>query len=79
MDRQVYEYVSSGQAEDFRAQIKSQMDILLDDSIKEAYLVPINPEQGPLMHMPVTTDENAFTNRVVRDFYGKEKVVMIES
>mgnify|MGYP005760513139 CR=1 FL=1 len=79
VDRQVYEYVSSGQAEDFRAQIKSQMDILLDDSIKEAYLVPINPEQGPLMHMPVTTDENAFTNRVVRDFYGKEKVVMIES
>lgn len=78
VDRQVYEYVSSGQAEDFRAQIRSQMDILLDDSVKEAYLVPINPEQGPLMHMPVTTDENAFTNRVVRDFYGKEKVVMKE-
>ena len=79
VDRQVYEYVSSGQAEDFRAQIRSQMDILLDDSVKEAYLVPINPEQGPLMHMPVTTDENAFTNRVVRNFYGKEKVVMQES
>lgn len=79
VDRQIYEYVSSGQAEDFRTQIKSQMDILLDGSVKEAYLVPINPEQGPLMHMPVTTDENAFTNRVVRDFYGKEKVVMIES
>ena len=31
------------------------------------------------MYLPVTTDENAFTNRVVRDFYGKEKVVMIES
>ncbi len=78
VDRRVYEYVSSGQAEDFREQIRSQMDILLDDSIKEAYLVPINPEQGPLMHMPVTTDENAFTNRVVRDFYGKKKVVMTE-
>ena len=54
------------------------MDNLLDDSIKEAYLVPINPEQGPLMHMPVTTDENAFTNRGVRDFYGKKKGVMTE-
>lgn len=78
VDREVVEYVASGQAEDFRDQINSQMKILLDDSIKEAYLVPINPEQGPLMHMPVTTDENAFTNRVVRNFYRKEKVVMIQ-
>lgn len=78
VDREAIEYVTSGQAEDFRDQINSQMKILLDDSIKEAYLVPINPEQGPLMHMPVTTDENAFTNRVVRDFYRKEKVVMLQ-
>lgn len=77
VDKQVYDYVSSGQAEDFREQIQSQMEILLDDSVKEAYLVPINDDQGPLMHMPVTADEEAFTNRVVRDFYRKEKVVMI--
>lgn len=78
VDRQVYEYVVSGQAEDFKDQIASQMKILLNDSIKDAYLVPINPEQGPLMHMPVTTDENAFTNQVVKNFYRKNKVVMIE-
>lgn len=77
MDKQVYDYVSSGQAEDFRKQIASQMEILLDDSVKEAYLVPINDDQGPLMHMPVTEDEEAFTNRVVRDFYRKDRVVMI--
>ncbi len=77
VDKQVYDYVSSGQAEDFRKQIASQMEILLDDSIKEAYLVPINDDQGPLMHMPVTEDEEAFTNRVVRDFYRKDRVVMI--
>lgn len=53
------------------------MEILLDDSVKEAYLVPINDDQGPLMHMPVTEDEEAFTNRVVRDFYRKDRVVMI--
>lgn len=76
VDREAIEYVVSGQAEDFREQIASQMKILLDDSIKEAYLVPTNPEQGPLMHMPVTTDENAFTNWVVKEFYQKEKVVM---
>ena len=77
MDRQqVFDYVSSGQAEDFRKQIASQMEILLDDSVKEAYLVPINDEQGPLMHMPVTEDEDAFTNWVVKRFYRKDKVVM---
>lgn len=79
VDRQVFEYVASGQAEDFREQVASQMEILLDDSIKEAYLCPINPDQGPLMHMPVTSDENAFTNWVVKNFYRKDKVVMIES
>lgn len=70
------EYITSGQAADFKKQIDSQMKILLDDSIKEAYLCPINPEQGPLMHMPVTEDPNAFTNWAVKNFYGKEKVVM---
>lgn len=79
VDMRVYEYVSSGQADDFKEQIASQMEILLDDSIKDAYLVPINQDQGPLMHMPVTTDENAFTNRVVSNFYRKNRVVMINN
>ena len=79
VDRQAVEYVVSGQAEDFKEQIASQMEILLDDSIKEAVLCPINPEQGPLMHMPVTSDENAFTNWAVKNFYRKDKVIMAES
>lgn len=70
------EYVASGQADDFKEQIASQMEILLDDSIKEAYLCPINHQQGPLMHMPVTEDPDAFTNWAVAGFYGKDKVVM---
>ena len=70
------EYVMSGQAADFKNQIASQMEVLLDDSIKEAYLCPINDKQGPLMHMPVTENPEAFTNRVVARFYGKDKVIM---
>lgn len=70
------EYIASGQANDFRMQIESQMEILLDDTIKEAYLCPINDKQGPLMHMPVTDDPNAFTNSVVAEFYGKDLVIM---
>lgn len=77
VDKQVYDYVSSGQADDFREQTWTNMQILLDDSIKEAYLVPINDDQGPLMHMPVTADENAFTNWAVKEFYRKDKVIMI--
>ncbi len=75
-DMKVYGYVSSGQAGDFKRQIESHMEVLLDDTIKEAYLIPINDDQGPLMHMPITTDPNNFTNRVVRDFYNKELVIM---
>ena len=78
IDKQIFDYVVSGQAEDFKNQIKQQMEILLDDSVKEAYLVPINDEQGPLMHMPVTDDEDAFTNWVVKNFYHKDKVLMIK-
>ncbi len=72
------EYVTSGQADDFKRQIRSQMEILLDDTVKEAYLCPINHDQGPLMHMPVTEDPSAFTNQVVAGFYGKDMVIMQE-
>lgn len=73
------DYIRSGQAADFKRQIHSQMEILLDGSIREAHLCPINDQQGPLMHMPVTGDPGAFTNRVVAKFYGKDSVVMDES
>ena len=56
----------------------SQLEILLDDSIKEAYLCPTNPEQGPLMHMPVINNPNAFTNQVVAQFYGKDFVITVQ-
>ena len=69
------DYIISGQAADFKEQISSQMKILLDDTVKEAYLCPINDQQGPLMHMPVTDDPNVFTNWAVQQFYGKDLVI----
>lgn len=77
-DVRIYKYVASGQAADFKEQIRMQREVLLDDSIQEAYIVPANSDQGPLMHMPVTNDENAFTNQVLAGFYGKTKVLVIE-
>lgn len=73
-----YSYIASGQAADFKEQMESQERILRDDSIKEAYLCPTNPEQGPLMHMPVIKNPEAFTNRVVGRFYGKDMVTTTE-
>ena len=73
-----YSYIASGQAADFKEQMESQERILRDDSIKEAYLCPTNPEQGPLMHMPVIKNPEAFTNRVVGSFYGKDRVTTTE-
>ncbi len=71
-----WQYIASGSAADFKEQMDSQLEILLDDSVKEAYLCPTNDVQGPLMHMPATEDPDAFTNRTLRQFYGKELVIV---
>lgn len=68
------EYIVSGEAADYKKQMDSQLDILLNESIKKAYLCPTNDDQGPLMHMPVIENPDAFTNRVIAQFYGKEIV-----
>lgn len=68
------EYIFSGQAADYKEQMDSQLEVLLDESIKDAVVCPTNDEQGPLMHMPVTDKVDAFTNQVVAGFYGKESV-----
>ena len=72
------DYITSGQAADYKEQMDSQAEILLDDSIKEAYLCPTNPEQGSLMHMPVIKDPDAFTNWAVGNFYGKDYITTVD-
>lgn len=70
-------YITSGQASDYKRQMEEQHRILLDNSIVDAELPEINNEQGPLMHMPVTDNVNAFTNRVTKEFYGKNSVISV--
>ena len=67
----------SGQAADYRKQMDLQTDLLLDETVSEVVVPFINDEQGPLMHMPVTGDPQAWTNTVTRKFYGKESLVAI--
>lgn len=68
-----YVYISSGQLADYNNQMKETLTILQSDDM-DVVLPMINPDQGPLMHMPVTEDPDAYTNIAVEKFYGKNSV-----
>lgn len=72
------EYVVSGQADDYKMQMDERMAIMLDDSQRDVELPAMNPEQGPIMHMEVMEDPEAWTNVVIRNFYRKERVVQVK-
>lgn len=72
------EYIGSGQADDYREQMRERKAILLDTSLPDARLPAMNADQGPLMHMEVTENPESWTNGVVRDFYRKRSVVEIK-
>lgn len=75
---QCLDYVLSGQADDYKAQMDERLSILLDDSKKDVELPQINQEQGPLMHMEVLENPNAWTNQVACQFFRKDRIVGIE-
>ncbi|MBO5486417.1 MAG: hypothetical protein J5988_05745 [Eubacterium sp.] len=69
-----FQYIASGQAADFKEQMDLQTSLLLDENVSDVVVPFINDEQGPLMHMPVTEDKNAWTNTVTSNFYVKKSV-----
>lgn len=69
------EYIVTGQAGDYKEQMEQFTQLLTDDSVDEAVLPSINDWQGPLMHMPVTENPEAWTNQTVKEFFGKKSVV----
>lgn len=71
-------YISSGQAKDYKEQMQERLTLLLDPSLKEVELPQMNADQGPLMHMEVMEDPNAWTNTVTREFFGKNRVVRVK-
>ena len=71
-------YITSGQAHDYKEQMDLQTKLMEDENAKDIVIPGINDIQGPLMHMPVTADEEAWTNTVTAAFYGKHSVVSIE-
>lgn len=71
-------YITSGQAADYKEQMDLQTKLMEDENTEDVVIPGINDVQGPLMHMPVTDDEDAWTNTVTSGFYGKRSVIAIE-
>lgn len=71
------DYIRTGQAADYKEQMDLQTKLLLDENTTDVVLPFINHFQGPLMHMPVTEEAEAWTNTVNSQFYGKNSVIAI--
>lgn len=71
------EYIMTGQARDYKEQMEEFTRLLTEDDADEVVLPSINDWQGPLMHMPVTEDPEAWTNYTVGEFFGKKRVVSV--
>lgn len=71
-------YATSGQAMDYKNQMDLQTRLMEDEDTEDVVIPGINDVQGPLMHMPVTDDKEAWTNTVTARFYGKHSVVSME-
>lgn len=72
------EYITSGQAADYKEQMDLQTNLMEDETTQDVVVPFINDVQGPLMHMPVTDDPDVFTNYATREFYGKNSVVAMD-
>ena len=68
------EYITSGQAADYKWQMDLQTRLLETDE-KDVVLPFINDDQGPLMQMPVTDDPESYTSSTTARFYQKNSVI----
>lgn len=74
---QCYDYIVSGQADDYKAQMEERLSLLRNPELKNVELPAMNSDQGPLMHMEVMEDSKEWTNTVVKQFFGKESIIEV--
>lgn len=74
----IYEYVITGQAREYDAQMQQRFKLLSNPDELDVVVPMINDQQGPLMHMAVTDDPAAYTNVVTAQFYGKRSITAID-
>lgn len=65
------EYYLSGQADDYKEQMKLQRMLMTEEGVDDVIVPEVNNEQGPLMQMPVIADPDNVDNYMTASFYGK--------
>lgn len=70
-------FIRSGALADFEYQMQERLEILLDDDIQDVVLPEMNEYQGPIMHMPLMRDPEAYTNSITARYYGKNSVIAV--
>jgi len=76
-DYEIYQYILSGQLNDYRAQMKERLELLNDPEVSDVVVPMMNPYQGPYMHFALIEDSSAYTNYATAAFYGKNTVTAI--
>lgn len=71
------DYIVTGQAADYKMQMDQFVELWSNESAEEVVLPSINDKQGPLQHMPATTDPTAWANTTIGNYFGKKSVVAI--
>lgn len=71
-DYECLTYYLSGQAYDYKEQMKLQRLLMQEDDIDDVIVPEINDYQGPLMHMPIVADPGNVDNIMTSIFYGKK-------
>lgn len=71
-------YIVSGEAADFKEQMDLQTKLMEEEGVEDVIVPFINDVQGPLMHMPIMSESDGFTNWAAAQFYGKNSVIAID-
>lgn len=72
-----YDFVQSGQLEDFRIQMEERLALLNDPALEDVVVPEMNNEQGPYMHLQLSQDPSNYTNRATCAFYNKHSVTAV--
>ncbi|MDE6405604.1 MAG: hypothetical protein K2M20_08135 [Lachnospiraceae bacterium] len=72
-----YYYIRTGRAAVYKEQMEELTGILTDESVEDAVVPFIVGEQEPLVHLPITFDQDEWTNQKMALFFGKKSLVAI--
>jgi hypothetical protein len=75
---QSYSLIKTGQAADYKRLADMRTQLMLDDGIRAVVLPAVYDDYYPLMAVYLEADPELWTNRALRDFYGKDSVTAID-